>query len=142
MAIEDAAQTTADSSTAAGGKTYKIGMCMARRDQFQTTIEMNAKARAEELGVELLVFDANDDRTMQLTQIQTCVNDGYDAIGTACIDSASTGEMVKAGGDLPMVFFCRGAAYDKLREGKDVHVREPERLCNGARLYRFRNRAD
>ena len=68
----------------AGGK-YKIGMCMARRDQFQTTIEMNAKARAQELGVDLVVFDANDDITMQLTQIQTCVNDKYDGIITACI---------------------------------------------------------
>ncbi|MCB6366707.1 sugar ABC transporter substrate-binding protein [Intestinibacillus massiliensis] len=105
----------------AGGK-YKIGMCMARRDQFQTTIEMNAKARAQELGVDLVVFDANDDITMQLTQIQTCVNDKYDGIITACIDSASTGEMVEAGGDLPMVFFCRGAEYDKLRPGKDCYV--------------------
>lgn len=114
--------TPASDNAGKSGSSYKIGMCMARRDQFQTTIEMNAKARAAELGVDLVVFDANDDITMQLTQLETCVNDGYDGIITACIDSASTGEMIKAGGDLPMAFFCRGAEYDKLRPGKDVYV--------------------
>lgn len=121
----DAQQTAANGTDAGAAKSdgkLKIAMCMPLRDQFLTSIEMAAQARAKELGYELVGFDANKDVSTQISQISTCASDKYDVILTAVTDTNTTQELIQAAGDVPIVFFCRGAEYDKLVKGKSAYV--------------------
>ena len=106
---------------AAGGK-LKIAMCMPLRDQFLTTIELAAQERAKELGYDLVGFDANKDVSAQISQISACASDKYDVILTAVTDTSTTAELIQAAGDVPIVFFCRGADYSLLEQGKSAYV--------------------
>lgn len=63
------------------GKKWKIAMCQQHQtNAFQISITEAAQAKGEELGIELNIFDANQDAATQISQIEQCVSQGYDAI--------------------------------------------------------------
>lgn len=74
-----AAQESASSESGSG--TYKIAMCQQHQtNAFQIAITEAAKEKAEELGVDLTIFDANQNAESQISQIEQCISQGYDAI--------------------------------------------------------------
>ena len=94
-ATEDttADDTTADDTTVT---TLKFAMCMSHQtNDFQTTLTGAAKAKGEELGVEVVVFDGNNDSATQISQIETAVDQGYDGIMFEPINVDSVTEVVK-----------------------------------------------
>lgn len=96
-----------DQATDTDGKTLKVAICMALRDQFLSTLEEAAKEKAKELGVDLVGFDANGDISTQIGQVQTCANGKYDAVIVNLANTDSAQEIVNAAGDLPVAFVNR-----------------------------------
>lgn len=81
---DDGTQSAAEESTENSGEssgTWKIAMCQQHQtNAFQISITEAAQEKAKELGVELTIFDANQDAATQISQIEQCVSQGYDAI--------------------------------------------------------------
>ncbi|MGE4548366.1 MAG: sugar ABC transporter substrate-binding protein [Intestinibacillus sp.] len=106
----DAGNTDAGASTdggaSASGK-LKIGMALPARDQFQSDAEKAATKLAESEGVDFKAFDANNDISAQISQVQTCATDGYDAMIVALVNNDSAAEIIQAAGDMPIVFYNR-----------------------------------
>ncbi|MGE4549439.1 MAG: sugar ABC transporter substrate-binding protein [Intestinibacillus sp.] len=80
---DDGTQPSGTSDSAAGDsqKNYKIALCMSHQtNEFPTAVGKGAKAKAEELGVTVEVFDGKQDQQTQINQIETAINQGYDGI--------------------------------------------------------------
>ena len=85
-----ACSTGGDSSTAESGTTedggseggaYKIALIAQHQtNAFQIAVAEGAQAKADELGVELNILSADQDAATQISQIEQCVSEGYDAI--------------------------------------------------------------
>ena len=117
-----AASTQQDS-----GKTYKIGMTFSYRAEFFTRMETAQHKMAEALGnVEMTVFDANNDIQQQISHVQTCATDGYDAMIVNLVDSNSTQEVINAAGDMPIVFVNRLPDESLLVDNQYVYVGSDE----------------
>ncbi|MBS5702526.1 MAG: sugar ABC transporter substrate-binding protein [Butyricicoccus pullicaecorum] len=68
-------------SAQAGGKTYKIALLMSHQtNAFTTAVSEGAKAKGEELGVQVDVFDGKQDQAQQASQVEQCISQGYDGI--------------------------------------------------------------
>lgn len=60
---------------------YKIALCMSHQtNAFTIAVSEGAKAKAKELGVTLDVFDGKKDQATQTSQVEQCINSGYDGI--------------------------------------------------------------
>ncbi len=93
--------TSVDSGAAsADGASYRIAMCQQHQtNAFQIAVTEAATAKAEELGVELTIFDANQDAATQISQIESAVAQGYDAILFEPVDPSGLGDAAKAAVD-------------------------------------------
>lgn len=90
--------TSTDSSAAAESAdgTYKIAMCQQHQtNAFQIAITEAAQAKAAELGVDLTIFDANQDAATQIGQIEQCISQGYDAILFEPVDPDGLGAVAQ-----------------------------------------------
>lgn len=112
---------------AAGSEPYKIGMTFSYRAEFFTRMETAQRKLADELGnVTLSVYDASNDIQQQINHVQTCANDGFDAMIVNLVDSNSTQEIINAAGDMPIVFVNRYPEESLLQENKYVYVGSDE----------------
>lgn len=95
---------TADSDEGGSGKTWKIAMCQQHQtNAFQISITEAAQAKAEEMGVDLTIFDAQQDAATQISQIEQCVTQGYDAILFEPVDPDGLMDAAKAAADAGVV---------------------------------------
>ena len=77
---EAGAETNADAEESAA-PAYKIALCMSHQtNAFTIAVGSGAKAKAEELGVTVDVFDGKQDQATQVSQVEQCINSGYDGI--------------------------------------------------------------
>lgn len=86
----DSSASTAASSTAASsakseakeeGGNYKIALCHQHiSNSFHVAVEEGADAKAAELGVTVVHLDAEQNAEQQISQIEQCISEGYDAI--------------------------------------------------------------
>lgn len=77
----DAAATGDAAAGTASGKNYRIALCMSHQtNAFTTAVSAGAKAKGEELGVTVDVFDGKQDQATQTSQIEQAINSGYDGI--------------------------------------------------------------
>jgi ribose transport system substrate-binding protein/inositol transport system substrate-binding protein len=67
--------TDADAGAVEGGK-YALVMSHMT-NAFVTTFSNGASEKAAELGVDLTVFDGNQDAATQISQIESCITQGY-----------------------------------------------------------------
>lgn len=74
--------SAAQDDAAAGDENgYKLALCMSHQtNEFTTAVSNGAKAKAQELGVTLEVFDGKQDPQTQINQIETAINQKYDGI--------------------------------------------------------------
>ncbi len=80
-ACGDSSTAAPDGGAAAGGKSYRIALCMSHQtNAFTTAVSAGAKAKAEELGITVDVFDGKQDQATQTSQIEQAINSGYDGI--------------------------------------------------------------
>lgn len=123
--------TTNDTTPAASGTTdsdkpLKVAICMALRDQFLSTLEEAAKAKAKELGVDLVGFDANGDISAQIGQVQTCATGDYDAVIVNLANTDSAQEIINAAGDLPVAFVNRMPSDTSVLSDKVIYAGSKE----------------
>ena len=100
---ESVAEAAADGVISAGagaGKGYKIAVIQQHQtNAFQIAVSEAAEAAAEELGCELNLLSADQDAAKQISQIEQCVVDGYDAILFEPVDPDGLGAAAKAAAD-------------------------------------------
>lgn len=113
---------TSSDSSASGSTKLKIGMALPQRDQFQTDAEKAATKMAESEGIEFKAFDANNDISAQISQVQTCAGNGYSAMIVALVNNDSGAEIIQAAGDMPVVFYNRMPTDLTLLNEKHVYV--------------------
>lgn len=92
-----AASTTSDGA-------YKIALIQQHQtNAFQIAVTEGAEAKAEELGVDLTILSADQDAATQISQIEQCVTQGYDAILFEPVDPDGLGAAAKAASDAGVV---------------------------------------
>ncbi|MDR0886446.1 MAG: substrate-binding domain-containing protein [Clostridiales Family XIII bacterium] len=109
-----------------------VGMTLySLKNEFTVRLANAAKAKAEELGVELKVYDGNYDPSTQINQIETMISDGVDGIVLNPQDAQALAvgvdKAVAAG--IPVVGVNTRVESDKLTSyvgSKDVYAGELE----------------
>ena len=82
------------------GEGYKIALLQQHQtNAFQIAVSEAAEAAAEELGVELTMLSADQDAATQISQIEQCAIEGYDAILFEPVDPDALGDAAKAAAD-------------------------------------------
>lgn len=83
---------------------YKIALIQQHQtNAFQIAVTEAAEAKAEEMGVELNIMSADQDAAKQISQIEQCVSEGYDAILFEPVDPDGLGAAAKDAADKGVV---------------------------------------
>ena len=102
----------AEESKPAESSTYKIALIQQHQtNAFQIAVTEGAQAKAAELGVELTILSADQDAATQISQIEQCVSEGYNAILFEPVDPDGLRDAAKAAADagvvvINVVYFC------------------------------------
>ena len=92
----DDGETTAD----AGDGAYKIALIQQHQtNAFQIAVSDAAEAKAEEMGVDLTILSADQDAATQISQIEQCVSEGFDAILFEPVDPGGLRDAAKSAAD-------------------------------------------
>ncbi len=90
--VAEAEEEDAEAVEVVADNNYKIAMCQQHQtNAFQIAITEAATEAADELGVDLTIFDANQDAETQISQIEQCASQGYDAILFEPVDTEGLG---------------------------------------------------
>lgn len=82
------------------GEGYKIALLQQHQtNAFQIAVSEAAEAAAEELGCELTMLSADQDAATQISQIEQCAIEGYDAILFEPVDPDALGDAAQAAAD-------------------------------------------
>ena len=83
---------------------YKIALIQQHQtNAFQIAVTEGAQAKAAELGVELTILSADQDAATQISQIEQCVSEGYNAILFEPVDPDGLRDAAKAAADAGVV---------------------------------------
>lgn len=94
----------AEESKPAESGAYKIALIQQHQtNAFQIAVTEAAEAKAAELGVELTILSADQDAATQITQIEQCVSEGFDAILFEPVDPDGLRDAAKAASDAGVV---------------------------------------
>ena len=94
----------AEESKPAESSTYKIALIQQHQtNAFQIAVTEAAEAKAAELGVELTILSADQDAATQITQIEQCVSEGFNAILFEPVDPDGLRDAAKAAADAGVV---------------------------------------
>lgn len=100
---ETPAEGNGEEAPAEGGA-YKIALIQQHQtNAFQIAVTEGAQAKADELGVELSILSADQDAAKQISQIEQCVSEGYDAILFEPVDPDGLRDAAKAAADAGVV---------------------------------------
>ena len=100
---ETPAEGSGEEAPAEGGA-YKIALIQQHQtNAFQIAVTEGAQAKADELGVELSILSADQDAAKQISQIEQCVSEGYDAILFEPVDPDGLRDAAKAAADAGVV---------------------------------------
>lgn len=102
-------ESEAPADGGSGGGDITIGAAFPNSDTFLSRVQDGMKAKAEELGVELIITDAKDDVATQLSQVENFVSQKVSAIVVVPVDTSAAGPMTdaaKAAG-IPLVYVNR-----------------------------------
>ena len=93
-----------DTNKPAESATYKIALIQQHQtNAFQIAVTEGAKAKAAELGVDLTILSADQDAATQISQIEQCVSEGYNAILFEPVDPDGLRDAAKAAADKGVV---------------------------------------
>ena len=121
-------------SGSAGGA-YKIALIQQHQtNAFQIAVTEAAEAKAAELGVELKILSADQDAATQISQIEQCVSEGYQAILFEPVDPDGLRDAAKNAADAGVVVIniisaCtdwEGAGISAVSYGNNVKAGETE----------------
>ena len=92
------ATEAAAAGDAAGGYTTAL-IQQHQTNAFQIAVTEAAEAKAAELGVELTILSADQDAAKQISQIEQCTSEGYQAILFEPVDPDGLGDAAQAAAD-------------------------------------------
>lgn len=119
---------TAAADDAAAGDTgdYKIGMVtyMMAQEWYQNIVS-GAQEKADSMGIELTVADANNDASTQVELVENMITQGVDAIIISPVDTRALSTVVKQAQDSGIKVVCES----NMIEGADTRVGIPDREC-------------
>ena len=96
--VETPAETPAEESA------YKVALIQQHQtNAFQIAVTEGAQSKADELGVELTILSADQDAATQISQIEQCVSEGFDAILFEPVDPDGLRDAAKAAADAGVV---------------------------------------
>ncbi|WP_066158713.1 ribose ABC transporter substrate-binding protein RbsB [Halalkalibacter krulwichiae] len=101
-----------ESTASSGDGEFTIGFSISTlNNPFFVTLQEGAEAQAEELGVNLVVLDAQDDDAKQVSDVEDLVQRGVDAILINPTDSASVAAAVEVANSagIPVITVDRAA---------------------------------
>ena len=85
-----------DANGGGNGDLGPIGFSVSTlNNPFFVSMEEGARAMADELGVELIVVDANNDAAKQVTDIEDLMSRGIEVLIISAVDSAAAGPIVQ-----------------------------------------------
>ncbi len=94
----------ASSEASSEGGSYKIALIQQHQtNAFQIAVTEAAEATAEELGVDLTILSADQDAATQISQIEQCTSEGYDAILFEPVDPDALGDAAKTASEAGVV---------------------------------------
>ena len=95
-----AASSAAASSEVEPADTYKIALIKQHNsNSFQVQVTEAAEEKAAELGIDLTVLSSEHDAATQISQIEQCVSEGFDAILFEPVDPDGLTDAAKAAAD-------------------------------------------
>ncbi|MDD3142164.1 MAG: substrate-binding domain-containing protein, partial [Lachnospiraceae bacterium] len=83
----DKSDTSAPAKTASGDDKYTIGCTVYYMSEFITLMVDGMQKKADDLGCDLVMLDANHDSEAQITQIENLIAQDVDCIIVAAVDS-------------------------------------------------------
>lgn len=93
-----------DASTDSTDGAYKIALIQQHQtNAFQIAVSEAAEAKAEEMGVDLTILSADQDAATQISQIEQCVSEGYNAILFEPVDPDGLCDAAKSAADAGVV---------------------------------------
>ncbi|MDF2511370.1 MAG: ABC-type sugar transport system, periplasmic component [Herbinix sp.] len=135
-AAESTSASTEESTKAGadkeGDKKIVLGMTLySLKNEFTVRLANAATAKAEELGVELKIYDGNYDPSTQISQIETMISDGVDGIilNPQDAEALSVGVDKAVAAGIPVVGVNTRVQSDKLTSyvgSQDVYAGELE----------------
>ena len=132
-----AGNTPASNDTSSNGGAYKIALIQQHQtNAFQIAVTEAAEAKAAELGVELKILSADQDAATQISQIEQCVTEGYQAILFEPVDPDGLRDAAKNAADAGVVVIniisaCtdwEGAGISAVSYGNNVKAGETDLL--------------
>lgn len=115
---ESPVDNSKDESTEDEGK-LTVGFSISTlNNPFFVTLQEGAEAKAEEMGIELVMVDAQDGVAKQISDIEDLIQQGVDVILINPTDSASVGAGVEAANaaGIPVI------TVDRIAEGGEVAI--------------------
>lgn len=101
-ATDDSQNSDASADSTDGA--YKIALIQQHQtNAFQIAVSEAAEAKAEEMGVDLTILSADQDAATQISQIEQCVSEGYDAILFEPVDPDGLCDAAKSAADAGVV---------------------------------------
>lgn len=95
-------ETTAPEDGTSGG--YKIALIQQHQtNAFQIAVSDAATAKAKELGVDLTILSSDQDAATQISQIEQCVSEEYDAILFEPVDPDALGDASAAAAEAGVI---------------------------------------
>lgn len=94
----------AGDSGSSGGESYRIAVIQQHQtNAFQIAVSDAATAKAAELGIDLTLLSADQDAAKQISQIEQCVSEGYNAILFEPVDPDALGDASAAAAEAGVV---------------------------------------
>lgn len=103
-------------------KGVKMYLTVSAADTFRQALMDVAKEKAEEMGAEITLKDAEGSLENQMTQIQEAVDGGYDIILCNPVDVDTTLQLQVTAGDIPMLFWNSCPDEEHLTADTEVFV--------------------
>ena len=103
---EKPAETPAETPVEAPAEdgAYKVARIQQHQtNAFQIAVTEGAQAKADELGVELTILSADQDAATQISQIEQCVSEGFDAILFVPVDPDGLRDAAMAAADAGVI---------------------------------------
>lgn len=124
------AQVSTDAEQAKPAETekkgYSVTFVLNNRDEFTNTLAEGMERKAEELGVNLSMQDAQNDTSRIIQFVETAKNAGEDAVVVFPIDSETIPTIIETAGDMPIVFVNRAPKDLTYLSGSSAYVGSEE----------------
>ena len=123
---EKAKADTASSENVDNKEDIKIGMVtyMMAQEWYQNIVS-GAQEKADSIGIDLMVADANNDASKQVEQVENMITQGVDAIIISPVDTKALATVVKKAQDQGIKVVCESNKV----EGADTRVGIPDKEC-------------